>query len=161
MPNGDYAAFIDAYFADRGMEREATEGEVVDTSGKVLAGHAGVHHFTVGQRKGLGIAAGEPLYVIATNPATQQVVVGRNDELLRGSLLAKDVNWVSVAPIREPRPAQVKIRNKHEAAPAMLYPTGDAARVEVKFDTPQRAVTPGQAAVLYDGDLVLAGGWIE
>ncbi len=161
VPNGDYAAFIDAYFADRGMEREATEGEVVDTSGKVLAGHAGVHHFTVGQRKGLGIAAGEPLYVIATNPATQQVVVGRNEELLRGSLVAKDVNWVSVAPIREPRPAQVKIRNKHEAAPAMLYPTGDAARVEVKFDTPQRAVTPGQAAVLYDGDLVLAGGWIE
>ena len=161
VPNGDYAAFIDAYFADRGMEREATQGEVVDTSGKVLAGHAGVHHFTVGQRKGLGIAAGEPLYVIATNPATQQVVVGRNDELLRGSLLAKDVNWVSVAPIREARPAQVKIRNKHEAAPAMLYPTGDAARVEVKFDTPQRAVTPGQAAVLYDGDLVLAGGWIE
>lgn len=161
VPNGDYAGFIDAYFAERGIARETTRGEVVDASGKVLGEHTGVHHFTVGQRKGLGIAAGEPLYVIATIPATQQVVVGRNDELLRGSLIAKDVNWVSAAPITEPRAAQVKIRNKHEAAPAMLYPTGDASRVEVRFDAPQRAVTPGQAAVLYDGDLVLAGGWIE
>jgi tRNA-specific 2-thiouridylase len=161
VPNGDYAGFIDAYFAERGMAREATRGEVVDTAGKVLGEHAGVHHFTVGQRKGLGIAAGEPLYVVATIPAKQQVVVGRNEDLLRPSLVAKEVNWVSCAPIREPRAAQVKIRNKHEAAEAVLYPTGEDTRVEVRFAEPQRAVTPGQAAVMYDGDLVLAGGWIE
>lgn len=161
VPNGDYAGFIDAYFAERGIAREATRGEVVDTAGKVLGEHAGVHHFTVGQRKGLGIAAGEPLYVIATIPATQQVVVGRNEDLLRGALVAKEVNWVSCAPITEPRAAQVKIRNKHEAAEAVLYPTGGDSRVEVRFAEPQRAVTPGQAAVMYDGDVVLAGGWIE
>lgn len=161
VPNGDYAGFIDAYFAERGIAREATRGEVVDTAGKVLGEHGGVHHFTVGQRKGLGIAAGEPLYVIATIPATQQVVVGRNGDLLRGTLVAKAVNWVSSAPITEPRKAQVKIRNKHEAAEAVLYPTGEEARVEVRFAEPQRAVTPGQAAVMYDGDVVLAGGWIE
>jgi tRNA-specific 2-thiouridylase len=92
---------------------------------------------------------------------TQQVVVGRNEDLLRALLIARDVNWVSIAPITEPRRAQVKIRNRHQPAPATLYPTTDPTRVEVRFDEPQRAVTPGQAAVMYDSDLVLAGGWIE
>jgi len=165
VPNGDYAAFIDAYFAEQGIPRASVHGEVVDTVGNVLAAHDGVHHFTVGQRKGLHVAPKttdhEPLYVIATNPMTQQVVVGHNDELLRATLIARDVNWVSIAPITEPRPAQVKIRNRHQPAPATLYPTADPARIEVRFDQPQRAVTPGQAAVMYDSDLVLAGGWIE
>lgn len=161
VPNGDYAGFIDAYFKERGIPREATHGAIVDREGKVLAEHDGVHHFTVGQRKGLRIAAPEPLYVIETNPKTQQVVVGRGDELLSQSLLAKDVNWVSIAPVTEPRAAQVKIRNRHQPAEAVLMPTGADDRVEVRFLTPQRAVTPGQAAVLYDGDLVLGGGWIE
>jgi tRNA-specific 2-thiouridylase len=161
VPNGDYAAFIDAYFEDRGIRREAVEGEVVTLDGRVLAKHRGVHHFTVGQRKGIGVAAGEPLYVIATNPATQQVIVGRDEDLRRARLFAKEVNWVSIEPLREPRRAEVKIRNKHEAAAATVHPTGDDSRVEVVFDEPQRAVTPGQAAVMYDGDLVLAGGWIE
>ncbi len=161
VPNGDYAGFIDAYFADRGIAREATHGEIVDTSGKVLAEHTGVHHYTVGQRKGLGVAKGEPLYVISTDPATQRVTIGRNEDLLRPSLFAKNVNWISIAPITEPRAARVKIRNRHEPAPATLYPTSDPVRVEVRFDQPQRAVTPGQGAVMYDGDLVLAGGWIE
>ncbi|MFZ5926443.1 MAG: tRNA 2-thiouridine(34) synthase MnmA [Acidobacteriota bacterium] len=161
VPNGDYAAFIDAYFEEKGIRREAVEGEVVTRDGKVLARHRGVHHFTVGQRKGIGVAAGEPLYVIATDPATQQVIVGSDDELRRARLYAREVNWVSVGPLREPRRAEVKIRNKHEAAAATVYPTSDDSRVEVVFDEPQRAVTPGQAAVMYDGDLVLAGGWIE
>lgn len=161
VPNGDYAAFIDAYFEDKGIRREAVEGEVVTLDGKVLAKHRGVHHFTVGQRKGIGVAAGEPLYVIATNPATQQVVVGRDGDLRRARLFAREVNWVSIEPPREPRRAEVKIRNKHEAAAATVYPTGDGSRVEIVFDEPQRAVTPGQGAVMYDGDLVLAGGWIE
>jgi tRNA-specific 2-thiouridylase len=161
VPNGDYAAFIDAYFKEQGIERNPTEGEIVDTSGRVLGQHSGTHHFTVGQRRGLRVAAGEPLYVIATETASRRVVIGRNQDLLRESLLAREVNWVSISPIREPRRAQVKIRNKHAAAAATLTPMGSDSRVEARFDTPQRAVTPGQAAVFYDGDLVLGGGWIE
>jgi tRNA-specific 2-thiouridylase len=161
VPNGDYAAFIDAYFAEQGIAREATAGEIVDTSGRSLGQHNGTHHFTVGQRRGLRVAAGEPLYVIATEPKTQRVVVGRNEDLLRASLVARGVNWLSIGPITEPRSAQVKIRNKHAAADATLVPTGAAARVEVRFAEPQRAVTPGQAAVFYDSDLVLGGGWID
>ena len=85
VPNGDYAAFIDAYFREHGIAPEKTQGEIRDTEGRVLGEHAGVHHFTVGQRKGLRMAAGEPLYVIATDPATQSVIVGRNEDLLRAS----------------------------------------------------------------------------
>jgi tRNA-specific 2-thiouridylase len=161
VPNGDYAAFIDSYFKEQGIDPEATQGEIVDTSGKVLGQHEGTHHFTVGQRRGLRVAAAEPLYVISTEPATQRVVVGRGGDLMKSSLLASRVNWISIAPIKEPRAAQVKIRNKHAAAAATLLPTGDDTRVAVQFAEPQRAVTPGQAAVFYDGDLVLGGGWID
>ncbi|MGI8741961.1 MAG: tRNA 2-thiouridine(34) synthase MnmA [Bryobacteraceae bacterium] len=160
VPNGDYAAFIDAYFEEQGIAPEQTRGEIVNTDGRVLGEHQGVHHFTVGQRRGLKIAAREPLYVIATRPAERQVIVGRNEELLRATLSAADVNWVSIPSVQSPKRAQVKIRNKHLAASAMLYPTADITRIDARFDEPQRAVTPGQAAVFYDGDLVLGGGWI-
>lgn len=159
VPNGDYAAFMNAYLKETGVAPEETRGEIVTSDGRRLGEHGGVHRFTVGQRKGLGIAAGEPLYVIATEPATQRVVVGRNDELLRDRCHASGINWISIAGIDAPRRAQVKIRNKHSAAPATLLPAVD--RVEVVFDDPQRAVTPGQGAVFYDGDLVLGGGWID
>jgi tRNA-specific 2-thiouridylase len=161
VPNGDYAGFIDAYFREQGIDSRAARGEIVDTAGRVLGEHAGVHHFTVGQRKGLRIAASEPLYVIATEAASQRVVVGRNDDLLRAHLIARGVSWTSINPIAQPRSAQVKIRNKHVAAPATLTPMAERNRVHVRFAEPQRAVTPGQAAVFYDGDLVLGGGWIE
>ena len=161
VPNGDYAGFIDAYFKEQGMDTTGAEGEIVDTSGRVLGHHAGTHHFTVGQRRGLRVAAGEPLYVIATEAETQRVTVGRNQDLMRESLMAREVNWLSVEPIRESRRAEVKIRNKHAAAPATLIPAGTTSRVEIHFDQPQRAITPGQAAVFYDDDLVLGGGWIE
>jgi tRNA-specific 2-thiouridylase len=161
VPNGDYAAFIDAYLQQKGAATPQTRGEIVTTDGRVLGEHDGMHHFTVGQRKGLGIATGEPLYVIATDAQTQRVTVGRNDDLLRASLTAREVNWISIAGLSSPARAAVKIRNRHAAAPATLYPTGEPSRVEVRFDEPQRAVTPGQAAVFYDGDLVLGGGWIE
>lgn len=161
VPNGDYAAFIDAYFRERGIAREATQGEIVDAAGRKLGEHEGVHHFTVGQRRGLGLAAGEPLYVISTEPATQRVMVGRNPDLLRAELTARDANWIAVATLDRPVRAQVKIRNKHEAAPATVSPTGQQRRFRVRFDEPQRAVTPGQAAVVYDGELALGGGWIE
>jgi tRNA-uridine 2-sulfurtransferase len=161
VPNGDYAAFMNAYLRDAGTPSGAVEWGIVTTDGRTLGRHQGVHHFTVGQRKGLGIATGEPLYVIATDPRTQTVTVGRNEDLLRPGLVARDVNWISIPAIMAPRPAQVKIRNKHTAAPAILSPTSDPGRVEVTFEEPQRAVTPGQAAVFYDGALVLGGGWIE
>ncbi len=161
VPNGDYAAFIDAFFKEQGTSRGATRGEIVDRQGRTLGEHSGVHHFTVGQRRGLGIAAKEPLYVIATEPASQRVVVGRNEDLLRTDLVTAQFNWVSIAPAAAPLRARVKIRNKHEAAAATLYPTAGSARVRIHFDEPQRAVTPGQAAVCYDKDRVLGGGWIE
>jgi tRNA-specific 2-thiouridylase len=162
VPNGDYAAFMDAYFKEQGIEpRTATRGEIVSAEGKVLGEHTGVHHYTVGQRKGLGIAAREPLYVIATEPASQRVIVGRNEDLLRTTMTVKEMNWISVAPIVAPVRGSVRIRNKHLPAPATISPTADPARVEVRFDEPQRAITPGQGAVMYDGDIVLGGGWIE
>jgi len=161
VPNGDYAAFIDAYFRESGVATETTRGEILDTSGRVLGEHSGVHHFTVGQRRGIGIAAREPLYVIATEPASQRVIVGSNDDLLRASLHATNVNWISIAPPAAPLRSEVKIRNKHVAAPATISPSPDPSRIAIHFDQPQRAVTPGQAAVFYDGDLVLGGAWIE
>jgi tRNA-specific 2-thiouridylase len=161
VPNGDYAAFIDSYFKEQGIASSETRGEIVTAGGRVLGEHSGVHRFTVGQRRGLGVAAGEPLYVIATEPATRRVVIGSNDDLLRASMQVKDVNWISIAPPAASVRAEIKIRNKHAAAPATLIPTSDPACIDVRFDEPQRAVTPGQAAVFYAGDLVLGGGWIS
>ena len=161
VPNGDYAAFIDGYLKEQGMAREATAGEIVTSEGRVVGEHAGVHHFTVGQRRGLGVAAPQPLYVIATEPETRRVVIGRNDDLLRGEMRVKDINWISIVAPEEPVRAQVKIRNKHVAAAATLYPRAGAEEVDVRFDEAQRAVTPGQAAVFYDGERVLGGGWIS
>ena len=143
------------------VEGPSAHGDIVTRDGRTLGEHRGVHHFTVGQRRGLGVATGEPLYVIATDPAAQRVIVGGNDDLLRGGFFAASVNWISFAAVDRPLRAQVKIRNKHVAAPAWLHATESSTRVEVVFDAPQRAVTPGQGAVFYDGDLVLGGGWIE
>jgi len=160
VPNGDYAAFMSAYLKDKGIEPQATRGDIVTTDGRTLGEHQGVHHFTVGQRKGLGISSPDPLYVISTDPQTQRVVVGNNDDLLCGRFVVRRVNWISIAGVVEPVRAQVKIRNRHAAADATLQATADPATVDVVFDEPQRAVTPGQGAVFYDGDLVLGGGWI-
>jgi tRNA-specific 2-thiouridylase len=160
VPNGDYAAFLNAYLKDKGVEPQSTRGAIVTTDGRTLGEHQGVHHFTVGQRKGLGISSKEPLYVISTDSETQRVVVGGNDDLLCGRFTARQLNWISIAGVNAPVRAQVKIRNKHAAAPATVQPTADPNCVEVVFDEPQRAVTPGQGAVFYLGDLVLGGGWI-
>ncbi|HWF10680.1 MAG TPA: tRNA 2-thiouridine(34) synthase MnmA [Bryobacteraceae bacterium] len=160
VPNGDYAAFMDAYLRDKGVEPAETEGAIVDTAGHELGRHAGAHHFTVGQRKGIGIAAREPLYVIATDSATQKVTVGSNDDLLRAGLIARDIRWLSWPSLPAPARVRVRIRNRHVPAWATLYPLSEN-RAEARFDEPQRAVTPGQAAVFYSGDLVVAGGWIE
>lgn len=161
VPNGDYAQFIDAYLQEQGQQQPVLQGEIVSTQGQVLGRHSGVHHFTVGQRKGLGVAVGEPLYVIATDPKSQRVVVGPTDSLLRSEFFVHDVNFVSVPPFDQPVRAQVKIRNKHIPAWATVEPV-DSKRVRVVCEVPQRAVTPGQAAVFYDDEgWVLAGGWIS
>jgi tRNA-specific 2-thiouridylase len=159
VPNGDYAAFIESYFREQGIPMGQPRGEIVDRDGRKLGEHSGIHRYTIGQRRGLNVAAGEPLYVIGTDPAAQRVIVGRNDELLKAELEAANVNWIAFAEPPAELRAQVRIRNKHAAAPATVYPQ-PGARARVRFEEPQRAVTPGQAAVFYDGDLVLGGGWI-
>jgi len=160
VPNGDYAAFMDAYLREKGIAPAATEGVIVNAEGKELGRHAGAHHFTVGQRKGIGIAAKEPLYVIATDSRSQTVTVGGNDDLLCGSLVAGDIRWLSWPGLAAPARVRVRIRNRHVPAEATLTPLAEN-RAEVRFDEPQRAVTPGQAAVFYSGELVVGGGWIE
>ena len=161
VPNGDYAAFIDAYFKEQGIAAAETQGELVTTDGQVVGEHSGVHKFTVGQRRGLGIAAGSRCMSSLTEPASKRVIIGRNDALLRATMIVNDVNWISIAAPRARRSAaEIKIRNKHQAASATITPTGDPSCVEVHFDEPQRAVTPGQGAVFYSGELV-PGRWLD
>ena len=159
VPGGDYKRFIDAYLSEQGEQLPDTSGELVTTDGKVLGHHEGVHNFTVGQRKGLGVATGSPLYVININGAEGKVTVGGNDDLLSRTLIARDLNWIAIDGLREPIRVTAKIRHRHEPAPAILEnaPNGE---VRVTFDEPQRAITPGQAVVFYQDDLVVGGGWI-
>jgi tRNA-specific 2-thiouridylase len=160
VPGGDYKAFLNAYLSEQGEAPFATAGEMVTSDGRVIGEHQGVHNFTVGQRKGLGVATGSPLYVIQIHNDTRQVVVGNDAELYSRTLRARRVNLISVADLREPMRVAVKIRHKHQPAPATIESTGPD-EVLVTFDSPQRAITPGQAAVFYDGDVVLGGGWIQ
>ncbi len=160
VPNGNYVQFIQAYSADRGTPLSDHEGEIVDESGAVIGRHNGVHHFTIGQRKGLGFATGKPRYVLSIDPAKNRVVAGEDDALRTSWFEVQDVNWVSMAIPLQPIRAQVKIRHKHEPASALVEPLGNS-RARVTFDRPQRAITPGQAAVFYDAERVLAGGWIR
>ncbi len=155
VPDDDYAGFV-----ERQAPGEDRSGPVVDRAGHTLGRHGGVHRFTVGQRKGLGVTAPRPLYVLAVQPATRTVVVGEEEALEASSLVARDVNWLSVPPPCHPLRAAVKIRYRAAEAPATVTPL-PGHQVRVDFDAPQRAVTPGQAAVFYDGDVCLGGGWIE
>ena len=159
VPGGDYKRFIDAYLAEQGESLPDTAGDLVTTSGEVLGEHAGIHNFTVGQRKGLGVATGSPLYVIQISGANKQVVVGGDKHLYSLTLRAKRVNLISVADLTEPMRVAVKIRHRHEPAAAVIERSGED-EILVTFDEPQRAITPGQAAVFYDGDVVVGGGWI-
>jgi len=160
VPNGNYVQFIHAYSLERGIPLSDADGEIVNEDGEVIGRHNGVHNFTVGQRKGLGFAAGKPLYVLSIDPKNNRVVVGDDAALRSASFEVQDVNWVSIAPPSGTVRASVKIRHKHEPALATVEPLG-ATRAKITFDTPQRAITPGQAAVFYDGDVVLGGGWIR
>ncbi len=160
VPSGNYVQFIEAYLGERGEAVPEEVGDLVTASGEVVGRHRGVHHYTIGQRKGLGIAAGRPLYVVELDRAANRVVVGDDAELRSESCAVRDVNWVSFAALETPVRATVKIRHRHEPASATIEPI-DAASARVKFDVPQRAITPGQAAVFYSGDVCLGGGWIR
>jgi tRNA-specific 2-thiouridylase len=155
VPDSDYAAFVEreAPPAERG-------GPIVDREGRTLGHHEGVHRFTVGQRKGIGVTSERPRYVLRVIPETKTVVVGDEADLLCDALTARDLNWLSIAAPDAPIRAHVRIRYRHAEAPATLTPLPDG-RMSVRFDAPQRAITPGQAAVFYDGEVCLGGGWIE
>lgn len=160
VPNGSYVQFIEAYSRERGAALRSGEGEIVTESGQVIGRHNGVHQFTIGQRKGLGFAAGKPLYVLAIDPEKNRVVVGEDDSLRRTSCEVEGVNWIALENPDGGVRAAVKIRHKHVPALATVQPL-DLTRARVVFDAAQRAITPGQAAVFYDGERVLGGGWIR
>lgn len=160
VPDGNYAGFIDRYLeAENAADRLPGEGEIVDTSGAVVGRHGGIHHYTIGQRRGIGIARPEPLYVININSARNQVVVGSQDELRQQEFTAAGVNWVAFDQPHSPVLAEVRIRYRHTPAAATITPI-ENSRVRIIFDEPQRAITPGQATVFYRGDEVVGGGWI-
>jgi tRNA-specific 2-thiouridylase len=160
VPDGDYAGFIERYLEAEGREAERPPGgEIVDTGGRVLASHEGVHRYTVGQRRGLGVSRPLPLYVVRVDAEENRVVVGHEDELLCSEFTAAGVNWVAFDEPREAVRADVRVRYRHSESPATVTPLGEG-RARVRFDEPQRAVTPGQATVFYRGEEVVGGGWI-
>ena len=155
VPDGDYAAFIEKQTGDLD-----SGGAIVSQSGAVLGRHNGVHRFTVGQRKGLGIAAPEPMYVLQLRPAEKTVVVGPRPELERTTLNASHVNWISGVAPTSPVRVTAQIRHRHSPAAATVRSI-DGSRAAVEFDAPVSAITPGQAVVFYFGTAVLGGGWID
>jgi len=159
ISGGDYKQFIAAYLEEQGEPVRETAGELVASSGEVLGRHEGISNFTVGQRKGLGVASPSPLYVLQIDPSSHRVTVGADAELATSELRANRLNWISIADLTGPMRVRIKIRHRHEPAWATIEPTG-RGEVAATFDEPQRAVTPGQSAVFYDGDEVVGGGWI-
>jgi tRNA-specific 2-thiouridylase len=155
VPDGRYVEFVRRETGDTGPA-----GDIVDLQGRVLGRHEGLAGFTVGQRKGLGITASRPHYVVALDPATNRVIVGGEQAQYSNGLLARDANWVSIAEPRAPLRATARIRSSHPGAGARIE-TLPGRRFRLRFDEAQRAVTPGQAVVLYDGDLLLGGGTID
>lgn len=159
VPGGDYKKFIDAYLSESGEAMPETAGELVTTSGEVIGEHGGIHNFTVGQRKGIGVATGSPLYVLEIKGDKKQVVVGAGEELYSRTLRAHRINLISVIDLQEPKRVTAKIRHRHEPAAATVQQMGED-EITLIFDYPQRAITPGQAVVCYEQDVVVGGGWI-
>jgi tRNA-specific 2-thiouridylase len=159
IPGGDYKQFLTAYLEEQGERLPETAGELVASTGEVLGHHEGIFNFTVGQRKGLGVSSPTPLYVLQIDPANHRVTVGADAELATRELRARRLNWIAIPALTAPMRVQIKIRHRHEPAWATLQPAG-ADEVVATFDEPQRAVTPGQSAVFYDGVEVVGGGWI-
>ena len=160
VPTGNYVRFIGSYLREQGREWNAEAGDIVTTDGAVIGRHEGLHRYTVGQRRGLGFAVGHPVYVVALDRANNRLIVGSEDDLFTSVCEVRDVNWISTARPNGPVEASVKVRHRHEPALAVVEAIADGA-ARVTFREPQRAITPGQAAVFYSGDLVLGGGWIR
>jgi tRNA-specific 2-thiouridylase len=179
IPGGDYKQFLTAYLEEQGEAMPETAGELVASNGEVIGRHRGISNFTVGQRKGLGVSSPSPLYVLQIDPASHRVTVGADAELATHTLRVSRLNWISIPTLTAPMRVKIKIRHRHEPAWATIAPAdrisvapdsalsgahqnpdGVDAEVLAKFDAPQRAVTPGQSAVFYDGDEVVGGGRI-
>ena len=160
VPTGNYVRFIGSYLREQGEELPAESGEIVTTDGTVIGRHEGLHRYTVGQRRGLGFATGRPIYVVALDRAANRVIVGDNDELFTSVCDVRDVNWISIGRPEQKVRAEVKVRHRHDAAAATVEAI-DETTARIYFDEPQRAITPGQGAVFYSGELVLGGGWIR
>ncbi|MCX7045785.1 MAG: tRNA 2-thiouridine(34) synthase MnmA [Candidatus Sumerlaeota bacterium] len=157
IPDNDYKAFIE----ERSANRLPGEGDIVSLEGKILGRHGGAWRFTIGQRQGLGVSAPHPLYVTQIDMERNRVIVGPREATFSSALVAEDVNYVSIPPLDKPLRCEAQIRYRHAAVPAMAEPLDpDGARLRIVFDEPQSAITPGQAAALYQDDLLLAGGWI-
>ncbi len=156
IPDDDYRRFLEA----RKGKGILKPGEIVDRQGKVLGLHQGLHSFTIGQRRGLGIASSSPYYVLALDCESNRVVAGRKDELQAFGLVAGGMNWISFLELEGEVEALVQIRYRHPGVPAVISPLGEG-KVRADFQIPQKSVTPGQAAVFYRGDEVLGGGWIQ
>jgi tRNA-specific 2-thiouridylase len=159
IPGGDYKQFLAAYLEEQSEQFPESAGELVAASGEVIGHHEGISNFTVGQRKGLGVSSPSALYVLKIDPASHRVTVGADAELATRTLRASHLNWISIPELNAPMRVRAKIRHRHEPAWATLSPAG-LDEVIATFDEPQRAVTPGQSAVFYDGDEVVGGGWI-
>jgi tRNA-specific 2-thiouridylase len=160
VPDGDYAGFIDRYLeSEDQLDRIPVAGEIVNTSGEAIGSHPGIHHYTIGQRRGIGISAAQPLYVTGIDIKNNRVIVGEQDELLSQEFTAAGVNWIALDGPHEPVRAEVRVRYRHTAEPATITPLPEH-RARIEFDEPQRAITPGQATVFYRGDEVVGGGWI-
>jgi tRNA-specific 2-thiouridylase len=161
IPGGDYSTFLKAYLNEQHQELPDSAGELVTTTGEVLGRHEGIHSFTVGQRKGLGLTSTNPLYVLAIHPDSHEVTVGSDEDLYSRDLYANRLNWISIPALTEGETIRVsaKIRHRHTPALATLVRV-DEDTVHARFDEPQRAITPGQSAVFYQEDEVVGGGWI-
>ena len=155
IPDGDYAAFIKQYTG-----KQYPEGHFINSGGDILGTHRGMIHYTIGQRKGLGVALGRPMFVSHKDPLANTVTLSDNDALFSNTVLAKQIHWVALESLQAPLRVQAKIRYNMQAQPAVVEQIGED-RIRVVFDSPQRAITPGQSVVLYDGDYVVGGGIIE
>jgi len=162
VPDGDYARFVEGYARSEMNVQvgQGSSGPITTTGGSQVGEHPGLHHYTIGQRRGIGVSSSQPLYVIKIDVPRNELVVGSREELYSRSLVATGVNWVSIESPREEIRATVRIRYRSAASPATIR-TLEADKIQVDFDEPQPAITPGQAAVFYEDDAVLGGGWIE
>ena len=155
VKDNDYAGYVKKH-----SKKRIEGGYFVDTNGNVLGRHKGIIHYTIGQRKGLGIAFGKPMFVVDIDPVKNTVILGGNEDIFSKELIATDVNLISIDKIDEPIRVQAKIRYSAKPSPATIYNNGENS-IKIVFDEPQRAITKGQSVVMYDGDIVVGGGIIK